>query len=519
MTDIAQNALAAKRVGQYLIDAKVLKKEQLEEALDRQKRMSKAGFHVLLGTILEEMSAIDRQSLEAIILRQRLDEGSVNLGAEADWSPYRAIADSTEESDVASGSEPDFVEATDESSPTTELRAADFVPPDAMTPSQEDFARTGLSPYDAPSPTMATFTPLDESSFAPPWTTEDAESIEAVEPEVQEEDEGIDAQSWTAWAPREQTSQTEAFTSPVENENEEGSDVSSLEAEPRSNADTPTEQVAEATYSAEVHVGAAEVESWLPPTGSEPFDEPAEGEAAEPISSTESADPYDEPYEESPDPSADLVTPSGASDEDAHGASNAWMADAQQATPSTRLSSWEVTPASGVSPPETQTMTPASSETSSWPVVGAASPVEIMGFRFSRRAEGLSETEVSAVLSQLVRRTRALEEQVGNAKEDLAHLDSMRRYGEENIKAADTIAEQIRQEAEQQAAIIRDRAQQEALKTIAEARNQHAEMLSTAGEKAKQVARDLAVYVEEHREISRRMTEKAQSLIDGEATA
>src|ERR1022692_340431 len=93
MTDSAQNALAAKRVGQYLIDAGVLKREQLEEALDRQRRMSKAGFHVLLGTILEEMDAIDRQSLEAIILRQRLDEGSVNLGPEADWGPYRSVVE------------------------------------------------------------------------------------------------------------------------------------------------------------------------------------------------------------------------------------------------------------------------------------------------------------------------------------------------------------------------------------------------------------------------------------------
>lgn len=110
MPESGQNAATAKQVGQYLVDAGVLKPEQLDEALDRQRRLSQAGFHVPLGTILEQLGAIDRDSVEAIVVRQRLDDGKIDLGEAADWEPFRAgVKSSKDKQNEKSQAQPDEV--------------------------------------------------------------------------------------------------------------------------------------------------------------------------------------------------------------------------------------------------------------------------------------------------------------------------------------------------------------------------------------------------------------------------
>src|SRR5579884_4222584 len=297
MSDTAQNPLTAKRVGQYLVDAGVLKRDQLEEALERQKRMSRAGFHVLLGTILEEMGAIDRQSLEAIILRQRLDEGSVSLGSEADWAPYRAS------------------------------------------------------------------TPAEEEASPSTGTTTDPE---ATEPEVAESE----------WA------------QPAEEQQE----VTELTQEEPAMAAAETDVV----------------------------ESPAEETAVEPV--TAELEPMGEP---------DTAATSEAVSDDS--------------------------PSEEEAPIEAATL-PATEPEAAEAVSVASGGVEMYGFVFTRRPDGgLSPTEVSAVLSQLRKQVRTLEEQMVEANDSLAHIDSMRRYGEQTIKAADTIADQITAEAEKNAGAIRER--------------------------------------------------------------
>jgi len=86
---MTSDALVTKRFGEYLVELQVLRPEWVEEALIRQKRMHETGMHATIGAILRGMGAIDHESLEAIAVRQALDNGTIDLGAMGDWSPYR----------------------------------------------------------------------------------------------------------------------------------------------------------------------------------------------------------------------------------------------------------------------------------------------------------------------------------------------------------------------------------------------------------------------------------------------
>jgi hypothetical protein len=363
MTELSQNALTAKRVGQYLIDAGVLRAEQLDEALDRQKRMSRAGFHVLLGTILEEMGAIDRQSLEAIILRQRLDEGSVNLGAEADWASLRAEAPIAHDLNV--------------------------VTPDQPISGQESHS--------------------SEQSLG----SQTSEDTAAAEPNPED--------------------LAEFFGEPVEDVLEAVSNEPMVELE-------LVEEVVEFHVEAQSDLDEESVFN---------------------------------------DPEFSLSEPESEATE--------------------------------TNPTEEEQMT----QTASTPTYDAGATwgrVEFHGFSFSRVSDGLDETEVNAALDQLSKHTKTVEEQLAEAKETAAHMESMRRYGEETIKAADLIASQVRAEAEQQAAAIRERAQQEAQTIIAEARVRHDDLLKEATAHAQRVVAEVSKHVEEHRQVSERLIESANRL-------
>lgn len=386
MSDIAENPLTAKRVGQYLIDAGVLTREQLDEALDRQKRMSRAGFHVLLGTILEEMGAIDRQSLEAIILRQRLDEGSVSLGEEADWGPFRSPPEAT----VAEAERNGHVEEADQQLQGTE--AAEAQAP-AESPASQPPPEEGALPS---RPTISGLVEPDAPHI------EEPDSVRADEPAAVQ----VEKPEPRAESPEQPQLPESAISGDVQ-------DREVSPAEPQQTAAEPTPQVAEPVAS----------------------DHPAAPQESRPV----------------------------ARDDFGGGR------------------------------------------------------VEIHGFAFSRSQMGLEETEVSAAVSRLRKQVRTLEEQLHEAEEATAHLDSLRRYGEQTIKAADTIADQIHAEAEKQAAAIRERAQQEARRIVGEAKAQHDEILRTAGERAKHVAQEISQNIEDHRQINNRLVEMAERLTAGES--
>ncbi len=613
MTDLAQNALAAKRVGQYLIDAGVLSAAQLDEALERQRRMSKAGFHVLLGTILEEMGAIDRQSLEAIILRQRLDEGSVNLGPEIDWSPFRP---SSENENQASASSPES--ATDDSSELSVSHASEamdafFGEPGERSPSTNSWATpepanawtggtqptmpapvfglwdrerrtpstestidtmsqehnplnsenefTAISESSAPAPhaESASFVPLDASAFAgsPAPEAEVAATIEK-EPAKSWRDDSLPrfpffgrkrsespSEEPTAEANRDEAAETSTdwmneshaptatetalepagFEAPgmsdFENSTSATADIdaslpsASVDDEPHSESEFVTEHYqssSQATEEAEAeiesaHDGKSSVEAWAGETDvtseeletvAQPASEVAmESEEPAPLGSWGSA--------------PELQSPAAAAQT---AAAQNTVAQVLRSSPESESAypplQDEVVPEEASSLENEAVADDAGSQAGSW----SAGPVDLHGFKFSRSTAGLSQSEVSAVIGQLIRRTKTLEEQVDEAKETLSHLDSMRRYGEQSVKAADTIAQQIREEAEGQALAIRERAQLEARKIISEARGKHDEILQSAGAKAMEVSAEITREIEEHKSLNDAFQARAQALLD-----
>src|SRR5579884_301436 len=420
MSNTAQNALSAKRVGQYLVDAGVLKADQLQEALDRQQRMSKAGFHVLLGTILEEMGAVDRQSLEAVILRQRLDEGSVSLGSEFDWAPFRSTTDAPQASVAASQEEaeqmpaPSAVETASESELPLDLEPSE--PGPVSTAAAEETVQTSAEPSTSPS---------EEDSGAEMVAME----VEAIagEPEPLQEPEGVGPQH-----------------------------VSLQESPAMEHSIDHTPQEA-------------------PPTFGQSF-EPAV--AADHVATEGSQTPEtDEP------PSA----------------MEAAMPEPAVATPPMQAANPEAAP--------------------QWsPMPAAQSPtemIEVEGFTF-RAGNGVVTGDVAAVIGQLQKRLHSLESQLTEYSDGMAHLESMRRYGEQTIKAADTIAAQIQEEAEQQATAIRDRAQQEARRIIveakgeaeqlrAEAQQEHDRVIQEASATAEQMNQAVNSSIERHREVAEEM--------------
>ncbi|HEV3310884.1 MAG TPA: DivIVA domain-containing protein [Chloroflexota bacterium] len=586
MTDLIQNALAAKRVGQYLIDAGVLTREQLDEALDRQKRMSKAGFHVLLGTILEEMGAIDQQSLEAIILRQRLDEGSVNLGDEADWSPFRAKIDGADDAGVVA----DLFSDEAGAAPSTEPEASATPAPEADAPAT-DWSPAGPE-VDLSSP-VATFTTLDDIPFEPVASTEAPEAPVTNEAPAAEtantwtespvSDEVPAAESASPWTESPVTDEAPAAEStstwteaPVTDESPAGETATSwtedlpgfplgestfAEATAEASVENLTPDVASAEAPAELtesdpnatyesSVSDAEpIESnayatfepapfEAEPTGADAYDSndsPAY-EAASPDSDpyaayapVDSIEPdYSASVEEAPvfeqpsevDESSDLLEETGFAGEyepveTEEDVASVFAAEASDATtdsdPAVETTYWS--PANGHDVVDAAAVEAVGTEVfASAEYAGTAGAVEVHGFRFARTTQGLAETQVSAVISQLVKRTQSLEEQMSEANETLAHLDSMRRYGEQSIKAADTIAEEIRSEAEKQASAIRERAQQEARRIVIDARTEHDDIVRTAGETAKQVGSEIERHIDEHRELNRQLLERAEAL-------
>lgn len=58
------------RLGEYLVEKGLLTAEQLQEALDRQKKLSSAGQAALLGQLLIELGFIDRSKLDQAITEQ-----------------------------------------------------------------------------------------------------------------------------------------------------------------------------------------------------------------------------------------------------------------------------------------------------------------------------------------------------------------------------------------------------------------------------------------------------------------
>lgn len=541
MTDLIQNALAAKRVGQYLIDAGVLTREQLDEALDRQKRMSKAGFHVLLGTILEEMGAIDQQSLEAIILRQRLDEGSVNLGDEADWSPFRAKIDGADDAGVVA----DLFSAEAAAAATTEPEASHIPVAEANA------AVTDWSPaspeVDLSSP-VATFTPLDDIPFEPAATAEAPATDETPRvvgasawTESPVTDEGPTAESTSAWTVSPATDEASgAGSAAAWSESPATDEAPATETATSWTEDLPGFPLGESTFaepSSEASVenvttdfASSELTESDPNATYEPAESaPAESDPYAAYSPIDSIEPdYSASLEEAlvfaqpskVEESSDLLEETGfageyehvETEEDVAGVFAAEAADATtDSNPAVETTYWspvtghDVVDEAAVEAVEREAVAGAE-------YAASAGSVEVHGFRFTRTVQGLAETQVSAVISQLVKRTQSLEEQMSEANETLAHLDSMRRYGEQSIKAADTIAEEIRSEAEKQASAIRERAQQEARRIVIDARTEHDDIVRSAGETAQQVGAEIERHIDEHRELNRQLLERAEAL-------
>jgi vacuolar-type H+-ATPase subunit H len=441
MSNSAENALSAKRVGQYLIDAGVLKAEQLDEALNRQKRMSKAGFHVLLGTILEEMGAIDRQSLEAVILRQRLDEGSVSLGSEADWTPFRSAPSSEappQPSEYTNGHHtPDRqqpAEPEDGSEPVIESSAFEF-------------ETIGQEPAPATWPSQPA--PLLENEQQP---TAPAAEAQTPEPERQQVTPKPDAQEL------------------VTQRQSPGSDTTDIDGA-REPASSVTEQ---------------EVSAPPPVQTTEPTRVPQPASVPSPTDRVPVAPAPT--YEAAPTPPAQAFSqPPTVPD--------------PTPMPATVPASTSL-PTTAAEVPPRQTVPPS---------------LEVLGFTFARTSDGgLRENEVVAVLAQLTKRSQALEAQLSELSDSVSHLDSMRRYGEQTIKAADTIADQIRTEAEQQAAATRDRAQQEARRIIAEGRSRHDHILRQAAETARRLGSEVIKNIDQHRQLNDHLMEITDAIVNTE---
>jgi hypothetical protein len=520
MTDLAQNALAAKRVGQYLIDAGVLTASQLDEALDRQRRMSKAGFHVLLGTILEEMGAIDRQSLEAIILRQRLDEGSVNLGPEIDWSPFRPKLDAE-----APGVGSDFPAVPNYAGSLTPERAAEAM--DAFFGQADDSADVPDSVTSTPE------VPAQEAAMhdaamhdvvsAPPWFSEVAPEAQtqsvsfvpmepqmtvseaaevASDPPAMEQATQSTSKSWFdeslprfPFFGRKSNNDKTENTDPVTNATETTPEAMVASSAPMEDPLMTATPSADSAPSAEVL--AATTDSWTSVSSTTPVADVTT------LSVTTPDAPATTPTQAEPEATADTTTVP--------------TEPAEVATPSHVPPTTVAPVATEKEAAASETVEPAA--VASEPDADATSTVDLQGFKFSRSTSGLAASEVSAVIGQLIRRTRTLEEQVAEAKETLSHLDSMRRYGEQSVRAADTIAQQIREEAEDQALAIRDRAQQEARKIVSEARTRHDEIVRAAGSKAMEVSVEVAREIDEHRSLNETFCARAQALLDTDTSS
>ena len=552
MTELAHNALAAKRVGQYLIDAGVLSAGQLDEALDRQRRMSKAGFHVLLGTILEEMGAIDRQSLEAIILRQRLDEGSVNLGPEVDWSPFRAREDDAVHTNGGSS-------VTDFGGSLSAERAAEAI--DAFfggDTSNLDAAATSTGP----SQEAAWFVPM---APAEPIQA-DAVQAEAVESSLDapaeaagELEQAAPSRSWL-----DESLPRFPFFGRKNNSVDEAPAASADDATPEALVSAPTDDETDVESAETPELSSTDSKesepSWPAPETDEPElqvdDEataaaeavwpPQENEFA-PAAAVWSADETDSVSTEAvwqADDSESVAAEAAWSNHehetaatDAGWSSYAEADTAEFATTSEESMNVTETEAevAAYSQPETVSAAfdaaePVATEDTSavqtddfqddlsQDAAGSPAPIDLHGFKFSRTNSGLTESEVNAVIGQLIRRNRTLEDQIGEAKEMLSHLDSMRRYGEQSVKAADTIAQQIREEAEEQAASLREEAQVEARNLVADARVKHDEILHAAGAKALEVSVEIQNEIDEHSARNDAFRSRAQALMDTDST-
>jgi hypothetical protein len=78
-----------KQLGEYLLAGGVLRREELQDALGRQTRMHRLGLVVPIGEILLRMGIADRLSIETALVRQRLDNGTIDFGNVGNWTPFR----------------------------------------------------------------------------------------------------------------------------------------------------------------------------------------------------------------------------------------------------------------------------------------------------------------------------------------------------------------------------------------------------------------------------------------------
>jgi len=83
------------RIGEYLIEQGILSQEQLNAALQRQKSLSEAGQHQLLGQTLIQMAFIDRETLDRAITRQIIELHAALQ--ESNRTLERRVADRTSE--------------------------------------------------------------------------------------------------------------------------------------------------------------------------------------------------------------------------------------------------------------------------------------------------------------------------------------------------------------------------------------------------------------------------------------
>jgi hypothetical protein len=91
MSTTTGEEFVTKRFGEYLVELRVLQPADIDEALSRQKRMNTMGLYANIGAILLGMGAIDRESLDAIALRQALDNGTADLGPYGKWPSSSSV--------------------------------------------------------------------------------------------------------------------------------------------------------------------------------------------------------------------------------------------------------------------------------------------------------------------------------------------------------------------------------------------------------------------------------------------
>ena len=87
------------RIGEYLIQSGILKKEELELALEHQKRLSNSGKPILLGQALLELRLINRETLDKVVTTQIIELQTAL--SEANRSLKKRVEERTQELQLA----------------------------------------------------------------------------------------------------------------------------------------------------------------------------------------------------------------------------------------------------------------------------------------------------------------------------------------------------------------------------------------------------------------------------------